>query len=267
MSKDKLTRTELEQRLREMEQKVSHIRVLAAELEGDKRKKLAAEVERLAADVKTALEGFSGLSEEVHVAFKQLEAFGKTLKQLVNSVNSNAVMLNVLETWMDKNHPDWDEGTRQEAEMRSNLLKERASIAQEAQKMGKEKALSGEELEERRKKAARLWEIAKILGCEGNDAPMILAMYLQARDVETAAEFVKEVEESEVEVLEEVLPLMKSLLERLEDLRNEVKLETGNLKSVPPVDSDAEEAEAAETLREMRESQAKASFETPEKNA
>jgi uncharacterized protein YoxC len=219
MGKDNLTRKELETRLAGIESKVSDIKVLAAQLEGGKRKELAEKVSRLE-------EGFQELAavpkelEELRQYAAHLEGklanYVTTLKEVVASVNATNVLLSCVERHLDDTvGEDWDKGVRKEVEARAALLKKRKDYVVRSQKS---KAL---EPEERVALAGELWDVAKKLGTETQDVAMVISLYLQSREVNRALDVVEEIAGMDLKLDPQVAAVIQQLVDRCGALAKE----------------------------------------------
>jgi hypothetical protein len=217
-SKDRVTRVELEQRLDAMETKVNDIKVLAAELEGTRRRQLSEDVEKLKPVVKKLEEFAAGASAELHRLIQRVDTMVRTVKELVTANNSASIVVNCVETHLDETAPGWDKGVREQTERRAALLRERAEIAARAQRRSRE----DEDRDGRRADAARLWEISRELGSEGTDVPLVLSLYLQARDPDAALAFVAEVKDAGLAVDGDLADVMRQLTARIEELRADI---------------------------------------------
>ena len=211
-SKDNMTRKELEAIVREIETKVSDIKVLAAELEGGKRKALADKVERLEKGL-GALAAIPKKVEELQqyaalIEGKVANAFA-TLKEVVNSVNSTNVLLSCVERHLDDTvGEDWDNGVRKEVEARAELLKRRKDLTVRSQRSKKL------ENPERNEIAADLWGVAKEVGTVAQDVAMVISLYLQSREINAALDVVEELAAMELELDPQVAGIIQQLVDR-----------------------------------------------------
>lgn len=212
-AKDNMTRKELEAIVHEVQAKVDDIKVLAAELEGGKRKELADKVERLEkgfgeiAAIPKAVEELQQYA--AHLEGKIANAFA-TLKEVVNSTNAANVLLSSIERHLDETiGEDWDHGVRKEVEARAELLKERRALVARSQRS---KDL---ENDARNELARELWRVAKELGTVAQDVAMVISLYLQSREVDRALDVVEELSEMEdVTIDPQVATIIQQLVDR-----------------------------------------------------
>jgi len=144
----------------------------------------------------------------------QLEAVFETVKQLVGAANHSAVILSCVEQFLDARFKGWDRGVRQEMEGRAQGLQDRAALlheAQEVQRSGNPAQIANV--------AHRLWDLAKRLGTQAQDAAGAVALYLKARDLRHAAELLEEIKG--LELPEPVRGLLNELGARMGDLMAE----------------------------------------------
>lgn len=208
--KKNLTRKELEKELREIREHLNDIRVLGANLESGRRAKLEAAVKELE-KLPPKLEA---LEQNFYRETERTNGLVRTVQQLTRASNAAALVVNTMETWLDENHPGWDGGAREAAERKAELLKQRASLAKSANS----KDIKPEEKVEL---AEQLWEISKELGSEIVDVPMILSLYLQARNAGKARKFVLMIREMDLELPKDTEDVVSQLEARLEELSGE----------------------------------------------
>jgi len=216
------TKRDLEKEIAEVKEQLSDIKVLGAQLEGKKRKELAEKVARLEGEFPALVRKVDDLTTNFHTFAAEQNKISKTVRELVRANNSASTVINCIEQWLDANHAGWDGGTREAVQRKADLMKERAALAQEAQSEGVEN-------DRRLEIAARLRELSGELGSEAVDVPMVLSLYLQARDLERAREFVEEVRASGIALSKEVSELVEQLESRLAKLDEE-----GGPKLPPP---------------------------------
>ena len=166
------------------------------------------QIEKLVQDVADLQQNFINMAQ-------RMDQIVRTVRELTRANNSASVVINCIEKHLDATAEGWDDGARAAVERRSELLKERAALAQSAQR-------GDLEPEDRRDLGRQLWGIAKELGTEATDIPMVLSIYLQARDLTAAQEFVAEVRNSGLEISKDVDEVISQLEARIDELKAEI---------------------------------------------
>lgn len=166
----------------------------------------------------------------------------ESLRQLVRANNAAAIVVNCVETHLDKVAPGWDEGERERATKRAALLAERAGLAGLFQRVPAK--ADDADRAARVEAAHRLWEVAKELGTDAVDCAMVLALLVQSRNLTAAREFLETVRKRDD--FDGLDPETRKSLDRLTlRLRQLLDSAPPELKSVPKAEGEAPSTEPA----------------------
>jgi hypothetical protein len=156
-----------------------------------------------------ALEGRLNQSEQ------SLENVFKAMNSLMTASNATTLLAASVETFLDKDHPGWDEGAREALKRKQDLLAERKGLHQAAAR-----PRTAGDPGERRETGERLWKIARELGSEVQDGTLAIALLLQAGEPRRAAEVLAEIEAAGAEKIpEQIRPVLANLRERIAEVR------------------------------------------------
>jgi hypothetical protein len=140
---------------------------------------------------------FGKLLQDLATGIEELREENRGLRgslvELIRANNSAALVVGCVERHLDETAPGWDRGARADVEKRAKLLEERSQLARAFAKVP-----PGEDEDARDRRAdagARLWDLAKELGTEAVDAPMVLALLVGSRHLESARAFCAELSE------------------------------------------------------------------------
>jgi len=149
-----------------------------------------------------------------HVEEGLSKAFG-ALNSLMGASNAASLLTAAVETWLDKEHPGWDDGMRAELKRKQTLAVERKAILQAAARP----RTPEEPPEERAKMAERLLELSKELDSEVQDGTIAISLFLQAKNPDRAAWVL-----AELRKMEDKIPAqLKEVFEKLEARISEVQ--------------------------------------------
>lgn len=157
---------------------------------------------------------------------EKLARYHVTLREIVNSVNTSNVLLSSVERFLDETHgEDWDDGVRKAVEHQAEILKRRKVLIDQSK--------STKELtdEERTCLGRDFLDIAREAGTRSQDVGMIIALFLQSREVNLALDVVEEIRRDEVTLSPEIEKIVLILVKRCAEIARQQSNEVAIARS------------------------------------